>query len=265
MSSAEHKLALLTAASDRFTALTSALSADQLRATSYDDEWSNAQVASHLGSGAEIFGLLLEAGRRGEPTPPNEEWQRIWARWNDLGPEDQIAQSARTRAAFVTAVEGLDPAERDRFAVEAFNRRLDLADLIGMRLTEQTVHAWDVAVGSDATATLAPDGVAELIDEVGALAAWLPPVPGLAPVEVITTDPDRRFRLTFEPTRRVETLDGAASDRSDASDRGDGDEPLVLPAEAFIRLLYGRLDADHASAVPADDRLAALRAAFPGF
>ncbi len=39
---------------------------------------------------------------------------------------------------------------------------------------------------------------------------------------------------------------------------------LVLPAEAFIRLVYGRLDAAHASAVDAPAVLDELRAAFPG-
>ena len=38
------------------------LGADRLRQGSYCSEWSIAQVLSHLGSGAEIFSLFLEAG-----------------------------------------------------------------------------------------------------------------------------------------------------------------------------------------------------------
>jgi hypothetical protein len=49
----------------------------------------------------------------------------------------------------------------------------------------------------------------------------------------------------------------------DAADAGA--EPLVLPAEAFIRLLYGRLDREHARDVTSDPRLDVLREAFPGF
>jgi hypothetical protein len=45
---------------------------------------------------------------------------------------------------------------------------------------------------------------------------------------------------------------------------GAGEPDLVLPAEAFIRLVYGRLDADHTPAVAGSADLDALRAAFPG-
>jgi hypothetical protein len=40
---------------------------------------------------------------------------------------------------------------------------------------------------------------------------------------------------------------------------------LELPAESFCRLVYGRLDADHSPAVPANGEvLALLRRVFPG-
>ena len=250
-------LAVLRSVSQRFIDLLGSLSAEQVRATSYADEWSNAQVASHLGSAAEIFGLLLAAGRTGDPPPAPEVWQQIWDRWNALGPEQQVAESAQALDAVVDAIASLDPGERERFRVEAFGQSLDLAGLITMRLSEQTVHGWDVAVSQDAAATLDPAGAEVMIDELGALAAWLPPVPGLAPVTVVTTDPGRRFRLGFEPTRTIEPAPDNDADR--------GEPPLVLPAEAFIRLIYGRLDPAHASGVPDDPRLPALRAAFTGF
>ncbi len=261
MTGVDQLLALLRAASQRFTDLTGSLSAEQLRAASYADEWSNAQVASHLGSAAEIFGLLLAAGRTGDPPPPPELWQQVWDRWNALGPEQQVAESVRAQADLIATVETLDPGERERFRVEAFGTTLDLAGLIGMRLSEQTIHGWDVAVSQDAGAILAPDGVAELIDGLGPLAAWLPPVPGLAPVTVVTTYPDRRFRLGFDPTRTIEPATDSEPDVTD----GDAEPPLMMPAEAFIRLIYGRLDPAHAPGVPDDPRLPPLRAAFTGF
>ena len=49
---------------------------------------------------------------------------------------------------------------------------------------------------------------------------------------------------------------------------GDGgrDPDLTLPAEAFARLVYGRLDPDHTPAFEGDpDLLAELRRAYPGF
>jgi hypothetical protein len=39
---------------------------------------------------------------------------------------------------------------------------------------------------------------------------------------------------------------------------------LVLPAEACIRLVYGRLDPDHAGGAPEGPVLDELRRAFPG-
>ena len=42
------------------------------------------------------------------------------------------------------------------------------------------------------------------------------------------------------------------------------DPDLQLPAEAFIRLVYGRLDPDHTPAVKGRDLLVSLRQAFPG-
>ena len=48
---------------------------------------------------------------------------------------------------------------------------------------------------------------------------------------------------------------------------GDAAADLTLPAEAFLRLVYGRLDPAHTpSSVTGDTgRLADLRKAFPGF
>ena len=51
---------------DRLQALVDPLGQDQLKQRSYASEWSIAQVLSHLGSGAEIFGLFLEAGLAGQ-------------------------------------------------------------------------------------------------------------------------------------------------------------------------------------------------------
>lgn len=262
MSAIDRKLALLRAAEQRFSQLTTGLSAEQLRATSYADDWSIAQVASHLGSAAEIFATLIDAGRRGAPPPGPEAWQQIWDRWNARSPKDQIAQSVLAREALIADVESLDPATRDRFAVAAFGGTVDLATLIGMRLNEIIVHTWDVAVALDPAAVLAPDGVAEMIDETPALAAWMPPVPGLAPVLVETTAPQRRFRIAFEPTRSIESLD---HDSTSSATPERSDPPLRMPAEAFLRLLYGRLDAAHAGGVADDPRLPRLREAFPGF
>ena len=54
---------------DRLQALVEPLGLSQLEQRSYASEWSIAQVLSHLGSQAEIFGGFLEAGLTGQDPP----------------------------------------------------------------------------------------------------------------------------------------------------------------------------------------------------
>src|ERR1700685_2728392 len=63
----------------RVRALGGPLALDQLEKPSYAGEWSIAQVLSHLGSQAEIFGLFLEAGLTGHDPPGMEQVRPIWA------------------------------------------------------------------------------------------------------------------------------------------------------------------------------------------
>src|SRR5690348_546816 len=53
------------------------LDESRLREGSYCSEWSIAQVLSHLGSGAEIFGLILDAGLAGAEPPGQETFPPI--------------------------------------------------------------------------------------------------------------------------------------------------------------------------------------------
>ena len=54
---------------DRLRASVQSLGSDQLAQRSYPSEWTIAQVLSHLGSQAEIFGLILQAGLAGQEPP----------------------------------------------------------------------------------------------------------------------------------------------------------------------------------------------------
>ena len=80
---------------DRLRAAAEPLSPDQLEQRSYASEWSIAQVLSHLGSQAEIFGLFLNAGLTGQDPPGREQFEPIWDSWNGKDPQAQ----ARTRSA----------------------------------------------------------------------------------------------------------------------------------------------------------------------
>jgi hypothetical protein len=74
-------------------------------------------------------------------------------------------------------------------------------------------------------------------------------------VHVTTTQPSRRFVLDVGDTVIVSRADGAAPVTGE----------LRLPAEALLRLVYGRLDADNAATVVATGvELDELCQLFPG-
>lgn len=244
---------------DRFAGLLRPLTAAEVEGPSYASEWTIADVASHLGSQAEIFGLFLDAGLTGAPAPGGEAFGPIWDRWNALPPTEQVHGSVAANEELVSRVEGLPQAQRERFALAAFGQELDLVGLLTLRLGELAVHTWDVAVALDPTATLAPDAVALLVDGLPATVRRAgKTVDGQAPVALVTTAPGRTFVLDLGDPVSLRPAEPG-------TDEGSGSaQPLVLPAEALVRLVYGRLDADHTPAGVDDPRLDVLRTAFPG-
>jgi uncharacterized protein (TIGR03083 family) len=243
------------ASHDKLAGIVAGLDGDGLRAQSYDTEWSVADVLSHLGSGAEIFSLTLTAGLTGGEGPTLDQCRPIWDTWNARSPEDQAGQSVAVNEAVVARVEALTPEERAAFHVTMFGRMpMDLAGVLGMRLSEHAVHAWDVAVTLDPAATVAADAVDLLIDRLGMMAGFMgKKAPAPVEVAVTTTSPDRSFTLD---TGGVTLAPAGADDAPTAS--------LALPAEAFLRLVYGRLD-DAAGVTASGVTLAELKSVFPGF
>jgi uncharacterized protein (TIGR03083 family) len=228
----------------------------QLEQSSYASEWSIAQVLSHLGSQAEIFGLFLAAGLTGQEPPGREDFVPIWEIWNAKSPQDQASDALRADQATLEQFESLDDEQRARLRLAVFGMDLDVTGLARMRLSEHAVHTWDVAVALDPDATIEPDAVALLIDTLGQLASRSAKPDGQPRrVRVITTDPERSFVLETGPAVALTESDGE-----------EGLPELRLPAEAFIRLLYGRLDPAHTPPVEAKGvDLEELRPLFPGF
>ncbi|HEY2041561.1 MAG TPA: maleylpyruvate isomerase family mycothiol-dependent enzyme, partial [Jatrophihabitans sp.] len=227
---------------ERMTALVTPLTDEQAQAPSYASEWSIAEVASHLGSQAEIFGLFLTAGLDNEPPPGGEVFAPIWDRWNMLPPLEQITSSVAANEAFVTRLEHIPPAAQQTFTLSMFGSDLDLAGLAALRLGEHAVHTWDIAVALDPAATISADAVELLIDRLGQPAARSgKPIAGGDPIGIETTEPERRFLIVLDPDVTL----------TDSANRTDG-SPTV-PAEAFVRLVYGRLDPDHTPAALAED------------
>ena len=244
---------------DTLRGLAEPLTADQLEQRSYDQDWSIAQVLSHLGSQAEVFGLWLDAGLSGQDPPGREAFPPIWDAWNSRGSQAQAADSLQANEALIERFESLDAGQQERFRLAMFGMDLDMAGLLRMRLGEHAVHTWDVAVALDPAATVAPDAVTLLVDTLGQLVARAGQPDGVKRrVHVTTSSPRRDFLLESGDTVTLVPLPD-----------GEREEPLAglrLPAEAFVRLTYGRLDPAHTPPVEAQGvDLGELRQVFPGF
>jgi uncharacterized protein (TIGR03083 family) len=256
--SARAHIDALRAARDHLASLVSGLDADAISAPSYDTEWSIGQVLSHLGSQAVIFDLFLEAGLSGQPAPGGEVFAPIWDVWNAKDAiawrDDYLDASEREVATF----EAIDDAALEAFSISMFGLETDIVALLRMRLGESAAHAWDVAVMSDPSATVEPAAVELLVDHLGRTAArGGKPQGETFRVRVGTTDPQRDLVVSVG-----ESVGIAAAEADDSYDGS-----VDLPAEAFFRLVYGRLDPDHAPTVAESGArgLADLRAVFPGF
>ena len=241
---------------DRLRALVGPLDLAQLEQRSYASEWSIAQVLSHLGSGAEIFGLFLQAGLAGQEPPGRDTFVPIWNAWNAKDPQAQAADALRSDEATLEQFESPGPEQKMGLRLHLFGMDMDVTGLARMRVSEHAIHSWDVAVALDPSATVAPDAVGLLIDTVGQLVARSAKPDGKERrIRVSTSDPERYFVL--------ETGEAVSLTESDGEEGLPG---LRLPAEAFVRLVYGRLGPAHTPPVETDGvDLDELRQLFPGF
>jgi uncharacterized protein (TIGR03083 family) len=165
---------------DRLRASVQSLGSDQLAQRSYPSEWTIAQVLSHLGSQAEIFGLILEAGLAGREPPAREEFPPVWDKWNAKDPQAQASDALRADQATLERLESMDAGERERLHLKLFGMDIDATGFARLRVSEHAVHTWDVLVALDPAATLAPDARAVL--GAGAPSPRMP-----APLKVLAT------------------------------------------------------------------------------
>jgi uncharacterized protein (TIGR03083 family) len=249
-------ISILRSSQDRLAGLVRPLSPEQLRAQSYDRDWTVAQVLSHLGSGAQIGLLTLDAAL-GTGQVDRDAFPAIWAEWNAKTPEAQAADSLTADERHVSRLEQLSDAELAGLRVEFFGRELDAAGLVRMRLGEHAVHTWDVAVTFDPAAQLAPEAIPEVLGHIGGLLGYVAKPSGDSfRARLRTTAPEGDYLLTVaDPVSLTDWVPGTAVDGE-----------VRLPAEALVRLLFGRLDPEHTPECSAEGiGLDRLRAVFPGF
>jgi uncharacterized protein (TIGR03083 family) len=248
---------------ERLAFLIQSLGADRARTQSYCSDWTIAQVMSHLGSGAEIAMLMLPAAL-GEGEPPGPEaFQPVWDTWNAKSPDAQVADGLAADEKQVQQLERLTDDQLAAIRMPFFGLDLDAVGLIRLRLGEHALHTWDVAVALDPAAVVPADAVALLIDNVPQFLAPRLGKPQANPlrVRIRTTGPDRDYLLAAADAVSMTDLQ-ADSGPADAEDAAE----VSMPAEALLRLAYGRLDPAHtpSDVVASPDDLDGLRAVFPG-
>ncbi len=259
-------LSILRASHHQLAALAGRLRAAELCRPSYAREWTVAQVYSHLGSGAEIGLAAVRAALDGNGAPPAPE--PIWTRWNAKAPETMANDYVDADDRFLATVEALDDTTRERLQIPFHLNLVELPTYLTFRLTEHTLHSWDIRVAFDPEATLAASAVRPLTEVLltGAAEVSDRQTAGrLAPAELViaTVEPDGRYLLTIDDGVSLRLLDGkqAAAIRPGAG-------RLELPTEALMRLAAGRLDPDHTPArtvTKGMPTLGDLRKLFPGF
>jgi uncharacterized protein (TIGR03083 family) len=250
-------IAELRAIHDRLATLVAGLSPDQLTAQSGAEDWTVADVLSHLGSGSEIgrYPLAAAAGA-GEEPPANQD---VWDRWNAMAPADQAAAFVKSQERLVETYEALSPQQRESIEVDLgfMPQPVSLATSLGMRLNEVALHGWDAEVGVDPAAALSDESAALLARHHAETMPFLlgfAGKPGDAPPARVALG-DYSIVISAEGVRLETGSDGATA-------TFDG------PLEAGIRLMAGRLKPVHTpdgvgetGAVTLDE----LRSVFPGY
>ena len=257
-SSTDSLLATLHASQDRLVAALDGLSEEQAGVQSYDDDWTVAQVASHLGSSAVIFTGHLASGRDGRPAAGLEDAQAVWDEWDAKQPAEQVRDGIAANAALLAEADALTDEQRDAWRLDLFGMDLDLAGFLQLRVGEHVMHTWDITVSLDPSSTIPSDHAAQVMANLPLVAGWTGQKHDeQLSVEVRTCLPERALHLDLGPT---------GVQLQPSSDDTASSAVLTLPTEAFVRLVYGRLDPDHTphSVEARGVDLDLLRSTFPG-
>lgn len=250
---ADATLDALRLSARRLHHIASGVNEADLTQSAYPADWSIAQVLSHLGSAAVIMQRRLDDTLAGARTP-DDVAPEIWDLWNAKTPTQQREDALAADAALLARIGATTPDERARFALAMGPLTLGFTEFVGMRLNEHALHTWDVDVALDPAATLPPQAAELVVDNLDLVARYTAkPTGAAASITVATVDPSRGFTIDL-------TGDAVTFTTHEAGQAPD----VELPAEEFIRLVYGRLDPHHSPAGVGGTALDTLRAVFPG-
>jgi len=251
-------IAVLRQSHDRLTSLAGAISEDFLTHISYADAWTVAQVFSHLGSGAEISLMMLEAALGGPPLD-RDAIPAIWDVWDAKTPQQQAADCLAADDTHIKRLEGLTDAELAGLSYDFMGLKLDGAGLVRLRLSEHAVHTWDVAVVVDPEAVVAPSAVAPLVPQLAFLAERTGLTDG-GPLRVRLRGTHPEVDLLLDVSDKVTLVPWPVGGT-------EVDGEIATTTEGLLRLSYGRHDPGHTPPVRisgAADLLDRTRAVFPG-
>jgi uncharacterized protein (TIGR03083 family) len=253
MTSVTDRLDALEASAEHLASVAQRLTPEQLTGQAYPTKWSIADVLSHLGSGAVIMLSGIDATVSGG-TDADGFNQSVWDAWNAKDPSAKASDALMADRALLDRVAALTDDERASFKFSMGSFVLDLATFLGMRVNEHALHTWDIDVAFDRTATLPGYAVGIVIDNLDMITGFCGKSDGNErEIAIRTTDPARTFTLKVDADR-VALSPGSSSALAD----------VELPSEAFVRLVYGRLDPAHTPAAADSPQLDQLRRVFPG-
>ena len=226
--------------------------------------WVAKDAVVHLIVGNGMFDAALDASLNGTPpaAPDPAQSEARVAGLNAQSREQLLAQLERQIVEYTNRFDALDAATLQRPVVLPFTT-LPLWQFPGLRLNEAAIHHWDVRAGRFPDARITAGVVPYL---VGML---VPAMPMLAGGEKV----DGTWQLDVDtPTGGPLTL--RVQNGTVQVERGPAPNPdvrLTLDGDAFIRLVWGRLDL--AAAIDSGrvriegerERALALQRLFPGF
>lgn len=252
-SMADAQLEALRSSVTRLRALTADMTESELAAQAYPTEWSVADVLSHLGSSALITIRRLDDSLAGRATPADFA-PGVWDIWNAKDPIAKRDDALDADAALLARLGTVTGEERASFKSALGPMLMDFTAFVSNRLNEHAVHTWDVEVVRRPAATI-PHPASDLVVDNLSLVTRFTARPAGEPrrIRLATTDPERGFVIEW----------AADAVHFDATPGVTGAD-LALPAEAFIRLVYGRLDPDHTPGGVEGEEVALLRRVFPG-
>jgi uncharacterized protein (TIGR03083 family) len=246
-------LSTLRSSTEHLRRIVEDLPGRQLDAPAYPSDWSIADVLSHVGSGGVILQRRLEDALAARETAP-EFSETVWEEWNAKSSLAKRSDALVADRELVERLESVSDEERRGFRFTMGPLSEDFDGFVGLRLNEHSLHTWDIEVTLEPNTTLSSEATSYIIDRLQLITRFTGKPSQLdGPVAVRTTDPRRDFTLT------------PGSEALSLGPSGPATRPdIELPAEAFVRLVYGRLDPGHTPVPEGRDLLVTLRRAFPG-